>query len=112
MIRKIQAASIAVFMFLAFMPFNVNAQDYQSMSTEELSNLRGTMYRVSQEEKDAFRAEWTKRLQAMSAEEKQKYLGPGQGRGKGNRLGVGLGDGSGRGKGGSGYGTGGGNGRS
>lgn len=75
------------------------AADYQSMSTQELSQLRGTMYNKSQEERDAFRAEWQSRINKMSEEEKANFLGSGSGRGQGNRSGTGLGDGTGRGRG-------------
>ena len=75
------------------------AADYQSMSTQELSQLRGTMYDKSQEERDAFRAEWQLRINQMTEEEKESYLGSGGGRGQGNRSGTGLGDGTGRGRG-------------
>ena len=75
------------------------AADYQSMSTQELSQLRGTMYNKSQEERDAFRTEWQLRINRMSEEEKANYLGSGSGRGQGNRSGTGLGDGTGRGRG-------------
>lgn len=75
------------------------AADYESMSTQELSQLRGTMYNKSDEERDAFRSVWQQRINRMSAEEKAKYLGSGSGRGQGNRSGTGLGDGTGRGRG-------------
>ena len=75
------------------------AADYESMSTQELSQLRGTMYNKSDEERDAFRSVWQQRINRMSEEEKAKYLGSGSGRGQGNRSGTGLGDGAGRGRG-------------
>lgn len=75
------------------------AADYESMSTQELSQLRGTMYNKSDEERDAFRSVWQQRINRMSEEEKAKYLGSGSGRGQGNRSGTGLGDGTGRGRG-------------
>lgn len=75
------------------------AADYESMSTRELSQLRGTMYNKSDEERDAFRSVWQQRINRMSEEEKAKYLGSGSGRGQGNRSGTGLGDGTGRGRG-------------
>lgn len=71
------------------------AANYQSMTTRQLSQLRGTMYNTVQAEKDAFRAEWLKRVEQMNQEEREKYFGFGQG-----RRGGGLGDGSGRGRGG------------
>lgn len=75
------------------------AADYESMSTQELSQLRGTMYNKSDEERDAFRSVWQQRINRMSEEEKAKYLGSGSGRGQGNRSGTGLGDGTGKGRG-------------
>jgi len=75
------------------------AADYESMSTQELSQLRGTMYNKSDEERDAFRSVWQQRINRMSEEEKANYLGSGSGRGQGNRSGTGLGDGTGKGRG-------------
>ena len=100
MIRHFTKLLAVVSLILVLLPGGAISADYQSMTTQELSTLRGTMYNAPQEERDAFRAEWTKRLDEMSAEEKQQYLGPGGGRGKGNRSQAGLGDGSGRGRGG------------
>lgn len=82
------------------------AVDYSAMTTEELSGLRGTMYNATQEERDAFRTEWLTRVEKMSQDERQTYLGSGSGLGQGKRGGSGLGDGSGRGKGGGGKGGG------
>ena len=71
------------------------------MTTEELSKLRGKMYNAALEERDAFRAaEWMKRINQMTPEEKEQYLRSGSGRGQGNRGATGLGNGKGRGKGG------------
>lgn len=86
--------------FLSLLPGGAIGADYGSMSTGELSELRGTMSNASQEQRDAFRAEWKKRIDQMSPEEKQQYFGAGGGRGQGNRSGDGLGDGTGSGKGG------------
>ena len=87
---------------------NAFAEDYSQYTTEELANMRGTLQDASQEERDAFRAEWQKRLQNMTREERQKYVGrpdnvqcqPGAGRmqGSGNAQGRGgYGKGAGRG---------------
>jgi len=87
--------------------------DYSAMTTEELSALRGTLYNATQEERNAFRTEWQKRVQQMTQEEREKYLSSGPGNGAGRRDGTGLGNGSGSGKGGgqgNGQGNGGGNG--
>lgn len=110
------AQSIAVTaLFLLCLPAAGMGAEYQGMTTPELSKLRGTMYSASQEERDAFRAAWQERVNQMTPEEKQQYIGSGGGMGPGNRSGAGLGDGTGRGRGGSsganGAGTGAGNGQ-
>ena len=98
--RTLIKAIIVSVLFLTLLPAAGLGADYQAMSTDELSALRGTMSTASQEQRDAFRAEWKKRIDQMTAEEKQHYFGAGGGRGQGNRSGDGLGDGTGRGKGG------------
>lgn len=103
--RNLIKSIVAAALFLLLLPGNGMSADYQAMSNKELSELRGTMYNGSQQERDAFRAEWQKRIDQMSTAEKDQYLGAGGGRGKGNRAGDGLGDGSGRGKGGGMGGT-------
>ena len=63
--------------------------DFSQLSTEELMQLRGTL---SQSERPAFRAEMQKRMQTMSAEEKQQMMqGRGMGKGKGQGRGMGQG---------------------
>lgn len=52
------------------------ATDYSKYSTEELSKMRGTLRNATQEEREAFRAEWQKRMQEMSPEERARYIGP------------------------------------
>ena len=54
---------------------NAFAVDYSQYTTEELASMRGTMRDASEEQRDAFRAEWQKRLQDMTREERQKYVG-------------------------------------
>ena len=54
---------------------NAFAADYSQCTTEELANMRGTMQDASEEERDTFRAEWQKRLQEMTREERHKYVG-------------------------------------
>lgn len=96
----------------AILTGNAFAADYSQYTTEELANMRGTLQDASPDDRDAFRAEWQKRLQNMTSEEKQKYIGksddeecqPGAGRmqGSGNaqdRGGYGKGAGRGFGKG-------------
>lgn len=93
--------------------------DYSSMSTDELSQIRGTLQDASQEERDAFRSEWAKRLDSMSPSERAEYAASGPGKGYGLKDGSGSGgggvrDGSGSGngpqggKGNGGHGNGGG----
>lgn len=89
----------AVIFALALLPGPVFSADYQSMSTEELSALRGTLSQVTQEERNAFRAEWLKRVQQMTPAEKEQYLTKRAGGGAGNRDSTGLGSGSGQGSG-------------
>lgn len=57
--------------------------DYSSMSTEELAALRGKMQNATVQERSAFQNEWQKRIQTMTTEERQKYLGKPQGAGQG-----------------------------
>jgi len=89
--------------------------DYASMTTEELSQLRGTLRNATQEERDAFRAVWQDRVRNMTTEEMQQYIGPsasraaaadgtlrqGMGGGQGRGMGAGGGGGRGRGMGGN-----------
>ncbi|MGI9538081.1 MAG: hypothetical protein ACR2PB_13510 [Desulfocapsaceae bacterium] len=98
--RNLIKSIVASALILLLLPAIGLSADYQSMSTKDLSDLRGTMYNAPQEERDAFRVEWRERIDRMTPEEKEKYLGAGGGRGKGNRTGDGLGDGTGKGRGG------------
>ena len=90
--------------------------DYSSMTTEELSQMRGTLRNATQEERDAFRAVWQERVRNMSTEEMQRYIGPAAsraaaangtmrqgmgGQGRGMHAGGGAGQGHGRGMGGN-----------
>ena len=78
-------------LFFTIQPNPGYATDYQSMTTEELSHIRGTLSDASQAERDAFRAEWLKRVDQMTPEERTRYTGPGGGRGTGPRDGSGVG---------------------
>ncbi|MFW5837459.1 MAG: hypothetical protein ACOCVM_05580 [Desulfovibrionaceae bacterium] len=76
------------------------AEDYSSYSTEELSEMRGTLRSASDEDRAAFQDEWTRRTQSMTPEERRQYLGPapnaakdGQGSGAGQVQGRGRGKG-------------------
>ena len=50
------------------------AADYSSMTTAELSSLRGTMRSATQEEHTAFQNEWQSRVQKMTPDERQQYM--------------------------------------
>ncbi len=65
------------------------AVDYATMSTEDLSRMRGTLNNVSQAEWDAFHVEWWKRVGQMTPEQRQQYMGPGRGMGMGRGAGAG-----------------------
>jgi len=67
------------------------AVDYTSMSTEDLSRMRGTLNNASPTEWDAFHAEWQKRIGQMTPEQRQQYVGPGRGRGLAMGRGMGRG---------------------
>ncbi len=85
------------------------AADYKAMSTEDLSNLRGTMQSAPQAERDAFQAEWNSRLDQMTPSERQNYMGSRKGmdeRGNPVHNGGKMGNGSGSGSGGMGGGSG------
>lgn len=92
--------------------------DYSQYTTEQLSQMRGTMQNNNAAEHEAFRNEWQKRVQNMTQEERQQYFGrpadsgsnsnwPSRGGGYGQSMGSGMGGGMGRG----GMGGGGGGGR-
>jgi hypothetical protein len=51
------------------------AADYSGYSTGDLATMRGAMQNATIEERNAFRSEWQKRLQAMSLQERQQYTG-------------------------------------
>lgn len=98
------------------------ATDYSAMTNEELAAKRGSMKQSTIEERNAFQNEWQNRVQKMTKEEKQKFLGQpenasrdgsGQKNSQGQGMGGGMGSGSGMGggMGSSGSGMGGGMGR-
>jgi hypothetical protein len=70
------------------------ATDFSQMSTEELMNMRGT---VSLDERPTFQQEMQKRMQTLTPEERQKYMGSGQRQGMGKGMGAGQGMGQGQG---------------
>ena len=54
------------------------ATDYSAMTNEELAAQRGSMKQSTIEERNAFQNEWQSRVQKMSPEEKQKFMGQGE----------------------------------
>lgn len=85
------------------------AVDYSTMSTAELSKLRGTMQTASQTDRDAFHAEWLHRVELMTPAERQEYMNQGKGMGTNGssghaagNMGNGNGSGSGSGRGSNG----------
>jgi len=73
--------------------------DYSSMSNEELSKIRGTLRSASQEDRNAFRSEWQQRIQAMTPEEQQLYMGrPADAAADGSGMQQGMGRGRGMGR--------------
>jgi len=50
-------------------------KNYSALSTEELARLRSTLQNEPQEERAAFIKEWQKRVEAMTPEERAKYIG-------------------------------------
>ncbi len=103
MIRKLAKMFMALVLLAALCPPAWAATDYSSMTTEELSKLRGTMRNASQEERNAFREEWQKRMHEMTQEERDRYLGRPA---PASSEGTGMGQGRGRGQGGGGQGMG------
>ncbi len=112
MIHKIKMAGLIVFAFFSVISY-AWAVDYSSMSTEELSKLRGTMQSASQADRDAFHAEWSNRFNQMTPAERENYMSQGTGmgtsRGSGHTGNMDHGNGSGS---GNGMGRGGGSGTS
>lgn len=64
-------SGLVVFLMLASVP--VWGADYGNHTNEEMAAMRGTMRNASSEERAAFSAEWQKRVQSMSVEDRQKY---------------------------------------
>ncbi len=114
MISKIKMAGLIALALISVNSYTW-AADYKAMSSEELSDLRGTMQSAPQAERDAFRSEWNSRLDQMTPSERQNYMGSRKGmdeRGnsvhEGGRMGSGSGGGMGGGSGSGGGGMGGG----
>ncbi len=76
------------------------AQDYGSMTNEEMAAKRGTMRDAAPEERDAFRNERQSRVNTMSQEERRQASGRPENAlrdGSGNKYGQGQGRGNGKG---------------
>ena len=108
MMHRIKIAGLILLAFFSVSSY-AWATDYSTVSTEELSKLRGTMQSASQADRDALHTEWMSRVQKMTPAERQKYMGQGKGMGSGSGMGGGMGGNSGGGMGG-GMGRGGGKG--
>jgi hypothetical protein len=99
---KLMIIGIMVFAAVTLTAYGAFSADYSRYTTEELSNMRGTMQNATNEERETFRAEWQKRLQNMTQEERQEYMGnpakkgPGSGAGMMQNKGYGKGMGKGR----------------
>ena len=117
---KLKTTAITFVLFFLYLGLGV-AADYKTMTTEELSTIRGTLYDAPQAEREAFQKEWSNRMDQLTPSDRQKYHGQGGGKGLGLHTetrtpaktgnsygrGDGPGDGSGRGsKGGNGNGGG------
>ncbi|MCX5717073.1 MAG: DUF1104 domain-containing protein [Nitrospirae bacterium] len=72
---KVTRSLIGGIIGLAMLAMSAFAVDYSTMTTEELAKLRGKMQNVTVEERNAFQNEWQKRIQTMTQEDNQKYLG-------------------------------------
>ncbi len=83
MITKYLRITVFVAAVLALSAGLAFSADYQSMTNEELSAIRGTLGNVTPEEREAFHSEWTTRLDQMTPAEKEQYIGTGTGRGNG-----------------------------
>ena len=97
---------MALMMLSGLMSAQLFAADYSGKSTEELAEIRGTLRNAEVQDRNDFRLEWQKRLNAMTPEERVKYLGPpanaqrdGNGYGKKGNRGLRKGNGNGNGQG-------------
>jgi len=106
--KKTVSRTIIALLAAGMLSIPAFAADYSAMSNEELSALRGTMRTATDQERDAFRQEWQKRVHAMTPEEAEIYRGrpanaaaDGQGYrySSSNTTGSGSCDGSGKGRG-------------
>lgn len=91
--KKKMATSLLAALAVFTMSTPALSADYTTMTTEELSNLRGTLYNATEAERNSFRNEWQKRINQMTPEELSQYTGPSKGAGKGKGKGYGGGSG-------------------
>ncbi len=98
--KKKMTTSLLAVLAVFTMSSSAFSADYTTMSTEELSNVRGTLYNATEAERNTFRNEWQKRINQMTPEERTQYMGSGKGAWKSKGYGSGKGQGSGSGKGG------------
>jgi hypothetical protein len=100
--KKILVSTLAAAVLLT--AGSIMAADFSNLTTEELNKKRGTMWNATAEEREAFRYEWQERIQNMTQEERQKYMGrpenAGQGKMMNQERGYGMGGGKGMGGGG------------
>ncbi len=73
--KKHIATTMMVLLAVGVFGMPALAADYSAMSNQELSALRGTMRTATEQEREAFRQEWQKRIQAMTPEEAESYRG-------------------------------------
>ena len=86
-LQRIKLILFGTILMTAIFTLPAQSADYQSMTTEELSQIRGTLYNASQDEHNAFQEEWSKRLESMDSSERTKYSSSAPGNGKGLRDG-------------------------
>lgn len=93
----------AIILGLTLLSASAWASDYSTYTTEELHGMRGSMRENSEEERNAFRYEWQKRMREMPVEERGKYVGPPEdaprdGSGQGKQMNKSQGENQGSGK--------------
>ena len=74
MSKRSQVVVAAVILAVLF-SFPAFAADYSAYPTEELAAMRGTMSSASEEERQAFRDEWQRRITSMPVDERRQYVG-------------------------------------
>ncbi len=84
--KKKMTTSLLAVLAVFTMSSSAFSADYTTMSTEELSNVRGTLYNATEAERNTFRNEWQKRINQMTPEERTQYMGSGKGAWKRARI--------------------------